>query len=195
MVMTTEMKLQVICFLAVAAISVGSTRLIYHDGVIGARKRLARHCKMLSVMIVILCAWAGTIGFKINQSCVAIIEDQKEKIQQLTASRGSGVIDLPSMTIVTAAGNKITLGGGYGLHSEDRCIGSSRGCVDGNYTAEPGNQGSAGYAGYGGNAGNVSGVLGAVPVPVWGRFSAASTDANAAYGISEQRLRAAKSDF
>lgn len=193
MVMTTEMKLQVICFLAVAAVSVGSTRLIYHDGVIGARKRLARHCKMLSVMIVILCAWAGTIGFKINQSCVAIIEDQKEKIQQLTASRGSGVIDLPSMTIVTAAGNQITLGGSYGLHSEDRCIGSKSGCLDSNYTAEPGNKGSAGYAGFGGNAGNVAGVLGTVRVPTWGRFSA--TDGNAAYGIAEQRLKSSKVDF
>lgn len=193
MVMTTEMKIQVICFLAVAAVSVGSTRLIYHDGVIGARKRLARHCKMLSVMIVILCAWAGTIGFKINQSCVAIIEDQKAKIQQLTASRGSGVIDLPSMTIVTAAGNQITLGGSYGLHSTDRCIGSKSGCMDSNYTAEPSNKGSAGYAGFGSTVGNVDGVLEPVGVPIWRRFTATSADA--AYGVSEQSLRSAKVDF
>ena len=193
MVMTTEMKLQVICFLAVAAVSVGSTRLIYHDGVIGARKRLARHCKMLSVMIVILCAWAGTIGFKINQSCVAIIEDQKAKIQQLTASRGSGVIDLPSMTIVTAAGNQITLGGSYGLHSEDRCIGSSSGCVDGNYTAEPSNYRTATANGLGRNGGDVPGVLEPVPMPIWRRFSA--TDGIAVYGISSKNLSDAKVDF
>ncbi len=192
-VMSIEMKVQILCFLAFVAVSVGSTRLIYHDGVIGARKRLARHCKMLSVMIVILCAWAGTIGFKINQSCVAIIEDQKAKIQQLTASRGSGVIDLPSMTIVTAAGNQITLGGSYGLHSTDRCIGSSSGCVDGSNPTEPSDKSSAGYAGFGGNASNVSSVLEPVGVPIWRRFTAAS--ANAAYGVSEQGLRSAKVDF
>lgn len=192
-VMSIEMKVQILCFLAFVAVSVGSTRLIYHDGVIGARKRLARHCKMLSAMIIILCAWAGSIGFKINQSCIAVIEKQQETIQQLTASRGSSVGDMPVMTIVTAAGNKITLGGGYGLHSEDRCIGSSSGCVDGNYTAEPSNYRTATANGLGRNGSDVPSVLEPVPVPVWRRFSA--TDGIASYGVSSKNLSASKVDF
>ena len=193
MVMTTEMKLQVICFLAVAAVSVGSTRLIYHDGVIGARKRLARHCKMLSVMIVILCAWAGTIGFKINQSCIAVIEKQQETIQQLTASRGSSVGDMPVMTIVTTAGNKITLGGSYELRDADRRIGSGSGRMDDNYAAESGNYRTATANGLGRNGGDVPGVLEPVPMPIWRRFSA--TDGIAVYGISSKNLSDAKVDF
>jgi hypothetical protein len=192
-VMSLEMKVQILCFLAFVAVSVGSTRLIYHDGVIGARQRLARHCKMLSAMIIILCAWAGSIGFKINQSCVAVIERQQETIQQLTASRGTGVVDMPPMTIVTAAGNKITLGGSYGLYGEGGRIGSKSGRLDDNYTAESGNNRTTPTGRLGGNDGDVAGVLRTVPMPVWKRFSA--TDGIAAYGVSGHSLEAAKVDF
>lgn len=191
--MSIEMKVQILCFLAFVAVSVGSTRLIYHDGVIGARQRLARHCKMLSVMIIILCGWAGSIGFKINQSCVAVIEKQQETIQQLTASRGSAVGDMPSMTIVTTAGNKITFGGSYELRTEDRPISGGSGLLDGNDTVESGDYRTATAGRFGGNDGDVPSVLGTVPVPVWKRFSASNSAS--AYGISSKSIHAAKVDF
>lgn len=97
------------------------------------------------------------------------------------------------MTIVTAAGNKITLGGSYGLHSTDRCVSGGSGCVDGDNATEPSDKGSAGYVGFGGNAGNVSGVLEPVRVPIWRRFTA--TNSGTAYGVSEQSLQSATVDF
>lgn len=124
---------------------------------------------------------------------MAVIEKQQQTIQQLTASRGSGVGDIPVMTIVTTAGNKITLGGGYGLHSEDRRIGSGSGRMDDNYAAESGDYRTASANGLGGNDGDVPSVLEPVHVPVWKRFSA--TDGIAAYGISSKNLSAAKVDF
>lgn len=97
------------------------------------------------------------------------------------------------MTIVTSAGNKITLGGSYGLHSTDRCISGGSGCLDGDDSGKSGNTSPAEYAGFGGNAGDVPSVLEPVRVPVWRRFNAAS--ANAAYGVSEKSLRSATVDF
>jgi len=46
---------------------------------------------MQAALILILCGWAGSIGFRINESCVAIIKQQSETINELQAVRGSSV--------------------------------------------------------------------------------------------------------
>ena len=135
--LSTEMQIQLLCFAALVIVCVAGTRLIYHDGIVGDNRRLKLHCQMQAALILILCGWAGSIGFRIAESCVAIIEQQSEVIEELQAMRGSSVNKIPEMTIVTAAGNKITFGGlSNVVRSGDRCVGNSRGQLDGNYTGK-----------------------------------------------------------
>ena len=165
--LSNEMKIQLLCFAALVVVCVAGTRLIYHDGIVGDIRRMKWHCQMQAALILILCGWAGSIGFRINESCVAIIEQQSEVIEELQAMRGSSVNKIPEMTIVTAAGNKITFGGlSNVVRSGDRCVGNSRGQLDGNYTGQPSNQGTARPNGLSGNDNNVRGLLVPVPVPI-----------------------------
>ncbi len=98
--LSNEMKIQLLCFAALVVVCVAGTRLIYHDGIVGDNRRLKLHCQMQAALILILCGWAGSIGFRINESCVAIIEQQSEVIEELQAMRGSSVNKIPEMTIV-----------------------------------------------------------------------------------------------
>jgi hypothetical protein len=46
---------------------------------------------MQAALILILCGWAGSIWFRINESYVAIIKEQSETINNLQAMRGNSV--------------------------------------------------------------------------------------------------------
>jgi hypothetical protein len=107
--LSTEMKIQLLCFAALVVVCVAGTRLIYHDGIVGDVRRLKWHCQMQAALILILCGWAGSIGFRISESCVAIIEQQSETINELQAVRGSSVNShvVSHVVLTTPSGTKI----------------------------------------------------------------------------------------
>lgn len=125
--LSTEMQIQLLCFAALVIVCVAGTRLIYHDGIVGDIRRLKWHCQMQAALILILCGWAGSIGFRINESCVAIIEEQSEVIEQLQAMRGEPVkgianrssIESNHVVLTTSKGNVVE-GDLYGMRIRAR---------------------------------------------------------------------------
>lgn len=134
--LSTEMKIQLLCFAALVVVCVAGTRLIYHDGIVGDVRRLKWHCQMQAALILILCGWAGSIGFRINESCVAIIEQQSETINKLQAVRGSSVnshtvshvvLTTPSGTKIEEESNGVRIIGGRRSSSSGRIHSIGRG--------------------------------------------------------------------
>ncbi len=115
-------QLSFLAFLVI--LSVASTRLIYHDGVVRQIKRMAVHCRMLAALIVVTVAYAGSIGFSVHEKYSEVLKQKDEQIRSL-ASQGATHEIGRSVPVVmkTRNGHEIKFGDENGVRSG---AGSSR---------------------------------------------------------------------
>lgn len=108
------------------SIAVASTRLIYHDGVSRHFSRMAIHCRMLAVLIIVMTLYSASIGFSIHEQCMQEIQQKDNQLKALARQKFADDVDRSGTVILTTAGgNKIHIGDGDGLRNGTGSIGRS----------------------------------------------------------------------
>lgn len=108
------------------SIAVASTRLIYHDGTARQFRRMALHCRMLAVLIVVTTVYSASIGFSIHEQCMQQIRQKDNQIRAMAKQKISDGVDRAGeVVLTTVGGNEICIGDDDGLRDGTGNIGCS----------------------------------------------------------------------
>lgn len=103
--------IQIGFLLALTVVAIRITFAAYIDGVRQRLDDLKRHCQFLGVSIIALTCGSMFVGADITARCYIKVETMEQKVQQLTAHKGSQIqvsSYVPLWTVITPSGNEIT---------------------------------------------------------------------------------------
>jgi hypothetical protein len=82
-----RVEYQIVCVMFILATCVAATRLIYHDGITGNKRRLLFDCRILAGMIIVLTFWSGNIGYHLQSLYDNKMEAKDKIIENLQAEQ------------------------------------------------------------------------------------------------------------